>query len=122
MKLRISGDSVRLRLRKPEVRQLLESGSVAGSTAFAPDVELHYRLEIAGQSLTANFNSGDLTIRVPRADAQQWAQTDQVGIEATQPAGSGRTLQILIEKDFACRDATHESQEGTYENPAGAVC
>jgi hypothetical protein len=123
MKLRIHGDSIRFRLRKPDVRQLLDTGAVVETTAFSPESSLVCRLEIGGEMVRASFESGELKVRVPRAMVKTWADTDQIGISADQPNGNGGVLKILIEKDFACRDGENaESQEGAYENPLGTVC
>jgi hypothetical protein len=123
MKLRLHGDSIRFRLRKPDVRQLLETGSVFEATCFGPESNLVCRLEIGGETVRASFESAELKVRVPRALVKTWADTDQIGISADQPNGNGGVLKILIEKDFACRDGENEeSQEGAYENPLGTVC
>jgi hypothetical protein len=53
----------------------------------------------------------------------KWASTDQVGIEGRQPVDNETSLQILIEKDFACIDGTDEENADTFPNPlAGLKC
>jgi hypothetical protein len=121
MKLRIYGDSIRLRLRQPEVRALLEEAFVEQSTAFSAGVELKYRLELGGEAVRASFDARQLRVSIPRELAKRWASTDEVGITADQFVEEGRSLRILIEKDFACKDGGNgESQEGAFENPEGS--
>ncbi len=129
MKLRLKGDSVRLRLGPGEVGRLLEHGSVAERTRLGP-AELGYRLEAsaAATAVSATFDGGTLTLTVPAAIARRWATSpDEVGIRADQDAGGGRRLAILIEKDFEClhgEDAAAASggSDEAYPNPvAGEV-
>ena len=50
-------------------------------------------------------------------------QIDQVGIEGRQPVDNETSLQILIEKDFACIDGNDEENADTFPNPlAGLKC
>ena len=106
MKLRLNGDSIRLRLGRGEVQHLLAAGSVAGQTRFGPGSgTLRYTLEAsAGASaVSASFDGGQLRVAVPADQAHRWAgSADQVGITANQDAGDGHRLTILIEKDFEC--------------------
>lgn len=123
MKLRIRGNSLRFRLRRGEVRELAVEGRVEERTDFGPAAALVYTL-LADDAcrVAASFQDGRLTVRIPRAVAVAWADGDQVGIEASQPAGS-EVLRILIEKDFECIDAPPgESQDDAFPNPRGNNC
>ncbi len=103
MKLRIKGDSVRLRLTQPEVRQLAEAGAVEDAMHVAPGAALPYGLRAADvRQLRADWTGGTLTVLVPQDWIGDWAQGDGVGFDGEQEAGDGRTLSILIEKDFEC--------------------
>lgn len=100
MKLRIRGNSIRLRLLKSEVARLAESGEVSESTDFGGGAKLTYRLIVDSQAgdVAASFASGVISVNLPAAVAEEWAANDeQVGIEAEIDG-----LSILIEKDFAC--------------------
>ena len=98
MKLRIRENSVRIRLTKSEVAEFAENGLVENRTDFG-DSQFIYALKSsdAAQSLQAKFTNGRIEIVVPKAAAENWTNTEQVGI-----AGEIGTLKILIEKDFAC--------------------
>jgi hypothetical protein len=107
MKLRIRGSSLRLRLGQSEVDELAERGVVAEEIAFgaAPSERLAYVLACSAEAtaVTARLEPAAIRVIVPTALARQWATSnEQVGIEGEQAIGEGRTLRILIEKDFAC--------------------
>ena len=122
MKLRIRGNSVRLRLGQSEVRRLLEVGAVEESTEFGPagDERFSYAIHLAAdeRSVSARFAAGKIVVLVPRETARAWGETEQVGIEAEQPLAAGKSLKILIEKDFECRDrAVPEPQDDAFPHP-----
>jgi hypothetical protein len=128
MKLRIKGNSIRLRLGQSEVRRLLGEGIISESTTF--DLFLGQRLDYVLctvtnlLAMTASFEDSRIIVRMPVSLMRNWAGTDQVGIETTQVGSDGSVLKILIEKDFECIDAPpHESQEDAFPNPQiTAVC
>lgn len=102
MKLRIRGDSLRLRLTQTEVTKLVEAGRIEESTAFAGGGRFSYAVVFGGSTVSAKLGSGGVEVVIPPDVARAWAASDAVGIEAAEPAGDGRTLRIAIEKDFAC--------------------
>ncbi len=103
MKLRIRGNSVRIRVTKSELDEVLTDGSVADSARFGPESVLSYRLEVADvPAAAADFRAHTLTVRLPRAEVDRWSQPDQVSITGEQPVSSGDSLTILVEKDFEC--------------------
>jgi len=105
MKLRIRGNSLRLRLTQGEVAAIAADGLVAEHTAFAPGgAALGYRLRTdeAASRVKASFGNGEIEVVLPAATAERWAASDQVSIEVEQPIGDGGKLTILVEKDFAC--------------------
>jgi hypothetical protein len=122
MKLRIKGNSIRLRLGQSEVLRLGLDGRVEESTAFGPsqDQRFDYALCVSAKEpgISANFADRRMVIRVPAKVIHQWVTTDQVSIDAIQRTGDDCELRILIEKDFECIDArSGESQIDTFPNP-----
>ena len=121
MKLRIQGDSIRLRLTRPEV-EALGGGNVLEETTHFPDgSSLRYRLESCADSttLSAHFSAGLLIVRVGRQAAIQWSCDAVVGIESSLALPHGGVLRILVEKDFECLHPTRgETAAGAYPNPA----
>jgi hypothetical protein len=118
MKLRVKNNSVRLRLTQSEVARLAETGIVEEAIEFGiePSHRLIYRLKVASDAerLSAGFENNRITIFVPKQQAEEWIETSQVGIKAEQNIGEGKTLRLLIEKDFACL----EQREGEDERDA----
>jgi hypothetical protein len=121
MKLRIKGDSLRLRVGPSEVERLIASGRVEETIHFAPGVHLAYALlhSETAACLAASRTRDEVTVIVPTSVAQAWAIGNDVGIYGTVPNGSG-SLSLAIEKDFACLDSSRAGNRDTYPNPKAA--
>lgn len=120
MKIRILGNSIRFRLKQPEVSHFEKFGKVTEVIEFGPEAsdQLCFNLEMyAGPELAVSFHSATTTIKVPQALGLEWVQTDLVGFNGKVNTGKGRTISVLIEKDFMCLDGQPEDNEGTYPNP-----
>ena len=126
MKLRIKGNSLRLRLGRSEVNRLLENGRIEDTIHFAPapDAKLTYALEI-GDSLgpvAVRYRPQEVAVVVSLATAKHWAATDEITIAGESGIGNGM-LAVVVEKDFACLDRSEHENEDTFPNPkVGAVC
>jgi len=119
MKLRIKGNSLRLRLSMAEVKQVAKSGKVEEHIRFGGTQQLTYRL-VAGDILylTAGFEADTMTVQVPLQQAVEWADSDQVGFEAECSIGDGEVLHVLVEKDFQClTERPREDESDLFENP-----
>jgi hypothetical protein len=117
MKLRIRGDSLRLRLSQAELVRLRETGEVCDRIGFG-DRSLDYALVRADiEAPRARFEGDRIEVALPNAVAQVWTQTEQVGIEAEQALPTG-TLRLLIEKDFKClAPRPGEDDSDAFPNP-----
>lgn len=104
MKLRIRDNSIRLRLTRPEVETIRTDGLVGGKVPFPAGAQFVYCLESSPACVdpTAQFANGELSVRLPESAVRDWAASDEVSIRAELPLDDGSTLNILIEKDFAC--------------------
>jgi hypothetical protein len=118
MKLRIKGNSLRLRLTKTEVSKLAESGYLQEQTIF-PNNRFVYALQKADDAteLSAIFENNKITIFVPASFIKDWPVNNVVGLETKMPLPNNESLFLLIEKDFVCLDETTEDQRDNYENP-----
>src|SRR5258706_15958300 len=122
MKLRIKGNSIRLRLGQSEVRRLAINGRVDEFTNFGPSVEERFGYTLCSSSeelrVSVIFSDGRIVVCVPTRVIHQWATTNQVSIQAMQRTTENDELRILIEKDFECMEASHgESQDDAFPNP-----
>ncbi|NNF59315.1 MAG: hypothetical protein HKN04_13855 [Rhodothermaceae bacterium] len=120
MKLRIQDDSLRLRLTRPEVERLASEGRVESVTHIALGQALRYVLRTAAaEGIRASFEATTLTVSLPSGWVEGWPEDERVGFEGTQDVGDGRTLALLVEKDFQClhRDA---EEPDAFPNPLAA--
>ncbi|MBS1587103.1 MAG: hypothetical protein JSS82_16335 [Bacteroidetes bacterium] len=123
MKIRIKGDSIRIRLTKSEVDKFGSEGHIEETTHFS-DGAFSYMLESSEKvhELSASFIDGKISMLVPVAMQQEWVNTDIVGFKNNIDIGDGKTLFLLLEKDFKCIDGeVLEDQSDNYENPL-ATC
>lgn len=125
MKLRIRGNSIRLRLTRTEVARFGETGKVGESVEFGPlSPILRYEINSSGNddSISARFEDNCLSIAVPAGVAENWIVSEDVGIEVLQPIGDNKFLRILIEKDFAClTPRADEDETDTFTHPLAKV-
>jgi hypothetical protein len=120
MKLRIKGNTLRMRLSEPEVNMLAEGKSVTDKTEF-PTADLTYKIE-PDNSNTAGFEQGIVRIGLNMDDIDKWAKTDEVGISIDSTSKSGNNLSILVEKDFKCLTVRPENESELYPNPNKHHC
>jgi hypothetical protein len=127
MKLRIKGDSLRLRVSRSELARLLGGACLEDTIHFAPEASAKFTYSLQqGPSVsrpTVQYAGSKVTILIPADQAHDWGVTDQVGIAEDISLGSAGTLALLIEKDFACLDRSDEDNQDTFPNPStGATC
>jgi hypothetical protein len=115
MKLRIQGNSLRLRLTQPEVTLLHRDGAVEETVQFRGDAKLIYRLQkSAGDGeIEANLAGATVSITIPARAVDAWATSNGVRIEARDGA-----LNIAIEKDFRCLSRSAGEEPDAFPNPA----
>lgn len=121
MKLRLKGNSIRLRLTQSEVAQLAADGHVEDFVAFDNgNSRFSYSIRTAAEcSVTATFNGGEICVRVPEDSVREWAGSGAVTIGSDEIA----PLKIQIEKDFACLTARPgEDESDMFPNPAETAC
>lgn len=123
MKLRIRGNSVRLRLLRSEVAELEENGVVSESCVFGPDTELVFSVRVTEtDALGASFTEREITVEIPEKLATEWFETELVGFDAKIPNGKDG-LSVLIEKDFVCLTRTDDPDNlDAYPNPEEENC
>jgi len=126
MKLRIKGNSVRLRLMRSEVAKLIEDSSLSDSISFGTTADVLTYTVISSkdeQKVSARLVGNEIVVIVPEITATTWAKTDAVSIEANQHIeGTSENLAILIEKDMACSSHGDEPDNAdAFQMPKTAV-
>ena len=118
MKLRIKGNSLRIRLTKPEVSKLADTGYLEEQTLFGNN-KFVYALQISDteNELSATLDADKITMFVSKALIEDWPENNIVGFNARMPVNENESLYLLLEKDFVCLDETTEDQGDNYENP-----
>ena len=119
MKLRIRGNSIRVRLSKSEVDELAAGQSLNDSTSFGSR-SLSYAIQPVntGDSLTASYENDLIALFVPKSLLADWPANAVVGFESSMPLDNENQLHLLLEKDFKCLDKTMEDQSDFFDNPA----
>ncbi len=114
MKLRIKGNSLRLRLSRSDVDNLAANGCIEEQTTFgpAPDQSLYYRIEKGEDKIvTGRFENGHIVVSAPAAIVDEWAYSEQLGFSGRQSLEDGSTLDILVEKDLTCLKPREDEDE-----------
>lgn len=120
MKIRINGNSVRIRLSKSEVDRFGKEGYIEEHTNFGSG-KLTYALATTDkENMHALFEGSKITMYLPAPKAVDWVNSQKVGYDANMDIGEGEVLYLLLEKDFKCLDNTMEDQGDNYDNPLAA--
>ena len=115
MKLRIQGNSLRLRVTQREVARVRNGEPVESFIEFAPGRSLVYLLEGSptAETMSANFDGRAIRVTIPMHQMTDWVESDRVGIEARSHTG----VELLIEKDFKCLHRSVEQEPDAYPHP-----
>jgi hypothetical protein len=127
MKLRIKGNSLRLRVTRSELNRLIDTGRIEETIHLGPSepLKLTYVLKYEPQlkSTALRYQSPEVAVLLSTEEVKIWACTAQVGIYATIDIGHAGTVDVIVEKDFACLDRSDADNLDTFANPnAGAIC
>ena len=127
MKLRIKGNSLRLRVTPSDVERLLRSREIQEHVQFTaiPSDRLTYEVVSSSSEAktTVAYRPGNITVSVPEGQLKNWAGSNDVGVYAEVALGDDQVLTVAIEKDFACLDLSDAENEDTFPNPSlAATC
>jgi hypothetical protein len=121
MKIRMQANSIRYRLKEPEVLEFKNAGIITESIQLGTNADscIHFILQKSDNKLIAvQFENNTTVIKIPKEIAEQWTGTSSVGFDAIIEWGDARSLKVLVEKDFECLEANEEENTGAYPNPA----
>lgn len=119
MKIRIKGNSIRLRLTKRDVQALRETGKVTESTVVSQGNVFTYILQknTEAPKMHCTFADGNMTVHLPHDKLCILIYTDEIGVQEYADNGEEGGLFLLVEKDLKCLDTTSEDQSDMYDNP-----
>ena len=122
MKLRLHQNSIRLRLTQMDVAHFVKTSCVESAIEFGatPADRFTYSLsaEVGLAAPTVNFEDRRIGVRIPKVLADEWTGSENTRISTEHAIDRGRSLHILIEKDFACvKKREGEDDVDTFPNP-----
>jgi hypothetical protein len=112
MKIRIKNNSIRYRLTRSDVADLVASGQLEDSVDFGAEKFVYALTVLKAGELTASFENNTVTLFMSEKMVDELANTDKVGFE-----NNYKELYLLVEKDFTCLDNVAEDQSDNYPNP-----
>lgn len=116
MKLRLFGNSIRIRLSQDEVRELAAGRPIQASTRFF-DGQLDIDLSpSAGAATSASCADGRIRIQLHAEETARWAYSEEEGLYASDGVST-----LAVEKDYACLHKTKAANEGTFPNPSARI-
>ncbi len=123
MKLRIQGNSLRLRLQQREVAELHECGRLSESLVLGIWTQDNFTYSLErhpGATVQVLREPAGLVVRLPAAWAADLAETDQVGVDVEVPVAPGVMVRVKIEKDYAClTERPGEDESDAFPHPEG---
>jgi len=104
VKLRIKGNSVRLRVVRAELDALVQGRAVEERVEFPGGRALTYRLSVGTdrERFVASFAGDVLVVELPGDAARRWFSPSEVGLRGEVVLDGGGALTVLVEKDFPC--------------------
>ena len=114
MKLRIQGDSLRLRLTQSEVASLHSGGRVDCAVRFPAGRALGYSVRSSpdATAISVSYLGDSICVLLPHGAVAAWAESNEVTIE-----GADAGVRILVEKDFQCLHQSTDATPGAFPNP-----
>ncbi|WP_255462169.1 hypothetical protein [Granulicella sp. WH15] len=76
-----------------------------------------------GPAVQVQYTTRTIAVILSRQQALDWSSENEVGVYTTLDIGSAGTLEVVVEKDFACLDRSEADNTDTFANPLdGATC
>lgn len=118
MKLRIRGNSIRVRLLRGEVAEFGEKKIVREIINFgASSLTYILQSEVEANDISARFTGSEMIVSIPSEMARDWVESNLVSLKGNQKTADEEDLKILVEKDFVCLDRPNdEDNKDAYPN------
>jgi hypothetical protein len=110
MKLRLRGNSIRLRLNREDVDRLALGNILEEQVFFPGSNRFCYCLEPSANGAAAHFDGSSIRITVPLTAISEWAASREIGLYFDFQTGE-QPLKVAIEKDLECLHDTGEEPE-----------
>ena len=73
--------------------------------------------------MRVRYGLNEVTVVLSEDQVRIWADEGEVGVYAALELGQARSLDVIVEKDFACVDQSDAENIDTFPNPhAGVTC
>jgi hypothetical protein len=122
MKLRLRGNSLRLRVNQKDVADLASGRTLTETLVFPAGAQFRYTLAAGESSIDASAQlvASTISVTLPEEKVRHWAAGEDVGIYFELPAGDS-VLKIAVEKDLECLDAPAEERD-PFAYPRETAC
>lgn len=111
MKLRLRGNSIRLRLNRRDMDAFASGNAIEERVYFPGSARLSYVLQSgSSEDADARFDGAAIRVVVPSAAVSAWANSKQIGLYYDLAAGE-QSLKVAIEKDLECLHPPEEEQD-----------
>ena len=112
MKLRLRGNSLRLRLNQNDVAGLASGRMLTETVTFPGGTEFQYTLVAPASSTDASAKlvASTIAVTLPGERTKTWADGDELGLYYDLPAGDA-VLKIAVEKDLVCIDGPADERD-----------
>jgi hypothetical protein len=118
MKLRLRGNSIRLRLTQTEVGILAAGAQVTDSTGLGPDRFLEFGVRPStNERIEISATAHGFYVLVPQKTLSHWAAGDDEGFEADVRISDSETTRVTVQKDYACLKPRGEEDHDSFANP-----
>ncbi len=118
MKLRIKGNSIRLRLTRDEVYELVHQGEVMETCVVLNKKFIYGVKQTVSANLRAVIEDNEIIVFIPMLKLEDWDENELVGFTETTIEG----LTLIVEKDFKClEERESEDESKLYPNPNAKI-
>ena len=121
MKIRIKGNTLRIRLSQSEIDNLKKTGNVKECTEFPAGNTFCYQV-VESNKFECSFKENMVTVELDSEHIKEWVNSDQVSIGGDLNLEKDAKLSILVEKDFKCLTERPEDESDMFPNPLKNHC
>ena len=88
-----------------------------------PEASLTYALEYAVQvaPVSVEYRSQIVNVILSDDQARIWGAEAEVGVYSALDVGAAGSLEVIVEKDFACLDGSDDENSDSFANPQAAA-